>query len=628
MTAEREDEGGNQAEVGGSSTPASHPAIAQQSIAPAGTNTELYSTRRALSLVNAVALARLLTGYLVARLMPMVNATFTIARCCTLAVREQFDEPDYIQWYPWDACSFNTDIDYGSEVQFFPSVRRSMAWARENCRGTQYSSLEQWLVPLSTYISPYIGILLLCPVGDVLDKEFFTTSPWKHSNAVINGFRKPVQEYMRILGDPASALFGACYEVWSDAMTLSQIRPEDKHTMLHQSALWITALAGDIRYSRNIRWHSQAGQALEKGPDQTDTYDPHGITSTTTKAVPSSESHQLANDPPTEGERMTRAIDLVIAARKGFVSGILIPVLLLLAVTAATFYDAYTRRGDKETGLALAYCTWYSWILVLGMAGNCYASALSPSFAKKAFNHVLYFDKDCLSTPLSDRYINNYLWQAWAYNAEGTFDYGSFHVHLKDDWKFWLRFSLGKLIGFCIIGFSSGCAIAIAWTTPTVGLGCRSFNFIIYAVGSFITAYLQILCAWLEVRAEAKRSSSETPIRRSRLLLSVQLAYWFFVLVNTLIMILGTLFHMVGVFRTCWCEQLTWSSSTLIELNNKTPEAVENAGRYWLSTAYVAFGMVWLACLTAMSFRRVIIQKMEAWANARHEAMEGDGQTD
>jgi hypothetical protein len=64
----------------------------------------------------------------------------------------------------------------------------------------------------------------------------------------------------------------------------------------------------------------------------------------------------------------------------------------------------------------------------------------------------------------------------------------------------------------------------------------------------------------------------------------------------------------------------------LIELNKKTPEAVENAGRYWLSTAYMAFGMVWLACLMAISFRRVIIQKMEAWADARHEAMESDGQ--
>lgn len=80
-----------------------------------------------------------------------------------------------------------------------------------------------------------------------------------------------------------------------------------------------------------------------------------------------------------------------------------------------------------------------------------------------------------------------------------------------------------------------------------------------------------------------------------------------------MVVILGTLFHLVGVFRTCWCEQLTWTDSTLIELNSKTPEAVDNARRYWLSTAYIAFGVVWLACLTAIAFRRFIIQKMEDW---------------
>jgi hypothetical protein len=133
-----------------------------------------------------------------------------------------------------------------------------------------------------------------------------------------------------------------------------------------------------------------------------DTYNPYSITLTPTKAVLSSESHQLTNNPLIEGERIIRAINLIITTQKGFISRILIPVLLLLAVTITTFYNAYIRRGNKETRLALAYYIWYLWILVLGMAGNYYANALSPSFAKKAFNYVLYFDKDYLSIPLSN----------------------------------------------------------------------------------------------------------------------------------------------------------------------------------------------------------------------------------
>jgi hypothetical protein len=39
-------------------------------------------------------------------------------------------------------------------------------------------------------------------------------------------------------------------------------------------------------------------------------------------------------------------------------------------------------------------------------------------------------------------------------------------------------------------------------------------------------------------------------------------------------------------------------------------DADYNAG---LSTAYVAFGVVWLACLAAIAFRSYIVQKMEDW---------------
>lgn len=96
----------------------------------------------------------------------------------------------------------------------------------------------------------------------------------------------------------------------------------------------------------------------------------------------------------------------------------------------------------------------------------------------------------------------------------------------------------------------------------------------------------------------------------------VRVVYCTLVLVNSLVMLLGTLFHLVGVFRTCWCEQLTWDESTLIELNAKTAQAVENS-RHWLSTAYVAFGCVWLACLMAILLRGYIVRKLQEWVDAR-----------
>ncbi|KAF2679274.1 hypothetical protein K458DRAFT_393957 [Lentithecium fluviatile CBS 122367] len=579
-----------------------------------------------------MALARLVMGSLIAGFLPTVNATFSIARCCTLAVRHEFHT--YIdKLYPWEVCNFNTEIDYGNN-ETFPSIVSSMAWAKEYCRGTQYSSLKQWLMPLSSYISPYIGILLLCPVGDVPDQKFIKWEDWETVNLVLNGLRKPLQEYMSILGDPASATFGALHEVWSDARTLSRLTPEHsgKLSWLHQRASWIAALAGDIQFSAQTNWDPEVTRVLDasggppprdllsnnsgdvKGTDGKVTSQEVDISPAKEKE-PSSASQPLVCGASNEANKINRAIEIAIVARNGFVSGILIPVLLMLAVTAATFYDAYSKKGDKDTGLALAYCVWYSWILVLGVAGNCYASALNPKVAKRAFDKVLEFGEEPVGTALRHRYVNNYLWQTWAEATKDHWAYQSVMERLKSDWLFWLRFCTGQFLGFCCVAFSSACATAIAWTTPTVGLGCRSFNFILYVVFSFVTACMHVLCSWLSVRSKAPQPSSNRTTNIP--LQAAHCTYWFLVFANSLVMVLGTLFHLVGVFRTCWCEQLTWTDSTLIELNSKTPQAVDNARRYWLSTAYIAFGVVWLACLTAIAFRRFIIQKMEDWIEAK-----------
>jgi hypothetical protein len=570
-----------------------------------------------------------------------VNATFSIARCCTLAVREEFHT--YIdKLYPWQVCNFNTEIDYGNN-ETFPSIVRNMVWAKEHCSGTQLSSLKQWLIPLSTYISPYIGILLLCPIGDIPDQNFFKWKGWDTVNRVLNGVRKPLQEYMSILGDPVSATFGALHEVWSDAKTLRRLTPEnsEKLSWLHQRALWITALAGDIRFSAQTSWVLEATPALDasggpllrdhsfknsgdgKGTDGKITRQEVDITPIKEEEPSSASEPPHVNYASTEANNINRAIEIVIIARKGFVSGILIPVLLMLAVTAATFYDAYSKRGDKDTGLALAYCVWYSWILVLGVAGNCYASSLNPQVAKRAFDKVLKFSEEPVGTALRHRYVNSYMWQAWAEPPKDHWDYRSVIEGLQSDWRFWLRFCTGQFLGFCCIAFSSACATAIAWTTPTVGLGCRSFNFVLYVVFSFVIAYMHVLCSWLSVRSKAQQRSPDMPKNRNILLPVVRCIYWFLVFANFLVIVLGTLFHLVGVFRTCWCERLTWTDSTLIELNSKTPQAVDNARRYWLSTAYIAFGVVWLACLTAIAFRRFIVQKMEDWVEVKSDDRRG-----
>ncbi|SPO06818.1 uncharacterized protein DNG_09512 [Cephalotrichum gorgonifer] len=601
-------------------------------------------------------LARPILRLLLASLLPVASTTFTIARCCTLAVRENFHE-HYEQFYPWQVCNLNADIDY-SDNTTYPSVTRTMGWAREHCRGAQYSSLAQWLLPLSTYISPYVGILLLCPVGDVEDTKVFSDAGWgKKANFVLYGIRKPLQEIVSILGDPASAIFGALHEIWSDARAVPGLASgsECSSAKRRQSALWVAVLAGNMECLPETRWDDDVEDALESTAASTTggrnllsktagttttkpTSNPDDVVQEQNPSLAKEEkSAQPSQSPPARGDagtpvdRIDSGIKTLIAALKGFVSGILLPVLVMLAVTAATFYDAYSKRGDKDTGLALAYCVWYSWILVLGVSANCSVGARSPDVAARALRGVVKFGRKPISTALRHRYVNRRLWYSWATaERQNRWDHRGVLGSLDSEWNFWAKFCAGQLLGFCCVAFSSGCAAAISWTTPTTGLGCRSFNFILYAVLAFATAYLHVLCTFLSVRAGERRDTATatdtpaSPSNNSRIppplhLIIARFVYWLLVLTNALVMVLGTLFHLVGVFRTCWCENLTWNDATVIELNSKTAQAVENARRYWLSTAYVGFGGVWLACLTAILFRGFIVQSLDKWVDSREE---------
>ncbi|KAH7322681.1 hypothetical protein B0I35DRAFT_407133 [Stachybotrys elegans] len=539
--------------------------------------------------------------------LPIVDATFTIARCCTLAVRQ--DPSLYSDEHlPWDVCNYHRDLDFSSNITY-PSVKVTMGWVREYCRGTQISTTSQWLLPLATYISPYMGILLLCPLGEDMTQQRITGH--RSFDAMIHTMRKPIQESLSILGDPASAIFGAYYEVLSDTLALRKLSHKKSQdlTWLQQRASWATALLGGLKFSSTIGWRPEImGLSLKSSSGAT-----HNHQESSGSSSEGSPSNQLAHGAP---QKIDQAINLVITARPSFSSGILIPVVLMLVVNAATLYDAYSKVGDKETALALAYCIWYSWLIVVGMAGNCFASAINHDLARRALGEVITLGDEPVSVALRERYVNNKLWSNWELQGgqAGTL---SFTSSRGEGWTFWLRFCVGQFLGWCVVCFASAAATAIAWTTPTTGLGCRSFNFILYAVLAFVAAYLHVLCSWLAARRrQHELDPDRDPViekRRIRILFTVRVVYWFVAMCNAAVMILGTAFHLIGVFRACWCDRLSWADGQVIELNSKTDEAVRNAQLYWLSTSYVTFGCMWLACLVALTFRSFIGQRMEDW---------------
>ncbi|KAG9238391.1 hypothetical protein BJ875DRAFT_437469 [Amylocarpus encephaloides] len=581
--------------------------------------------QQAMSSDGHLALMRISVVTIVASWLPLANATFSIKRCCTLAVRGDFQKY-YNESYPWQVCNFNEDINFSDNVTY-PSIMRSMSWAREYCRGHQLSGLNQWLSPLCAYISPYIGLLLICPVGEV-SKSKSGLPRWV--NVLLDWIRNPLQEYMSILGDPASAAFGAFHEIWSDVQAIRKLSTDGDRTLswFQRRALWIAVLMGDIKFTEKTTWTPRVLEAAhlleyQTSDNKLDAKKPSLDIQPYEVGMETTPSATLISRPLDDAGDLDKAIGITLEARASFAGGVLIPVVLMLAVTAATFYDAYSALGDKDKALALAYCVWYSWILVVSVGGNCFATSINSGLARKAFGEVLDLNGEG-SVALRDRYINSQSWEDWAEHADGTgFELKSRLMAMESNWRVWLWFGLGQFFGFCSVAFASACGTAIAWTTPTVGFGCRSFNFILYTGLAFLIAYLHVLRSWLWVSSQANWKAGQKP---SVLLRIVNVVYWFLVFANSLVLVLGTLFHLVGVFRTCWCEKMTWSDSAMIELNSKTAEAIDNARKYWISTSYVAFGFEWLLCLVAIAGRRYIVLKMEQWPESREEVKKASRQ--
>jgi len=560
----------------------------------------------ALALFKLTALLSFITS------LPIASATFTIARCCTLAARTEFQKywDAEVSQYPWQVCNFNTEIEYGTNVTF-QSITKPLWWVKEFCPGTQLSNTRQWLQPLAAYISPYIGLLLLCPIGETEQDEKTKKTSWESPFRTLVATLK---ELVSILGDPASAISGAASEIYADAVALWNISSlaEDK-----QRSRWVAALAGALKFSLKTDW--SPGLAVGARSESKTL-----LKGTTTPTVTDAEVEALTLQCP-DDEETSRAISLCISARASFASTILIPVVLTLAVTAATFYDANANKGDKDTGLALAYCIWYSWILVPAVAGNCFATVISPDLARRAFKNVMEFGEGKrVMVALRGRHVNNQYWGNWLRRQDrggkrGGREFEEFKKELKGDIWFWVRFFGWNMMGWCVVAVSCGAGAAIAWTTPTVGLGCRSFNFIVYGILAFVNAGLQVLYSWLKVRDSLEGVKKEGATKgwmftKPTLVGVIKAVYWFLVCFNALVvMALGTVFHLVGVYRTCWCDRITLDNSVMIELNSKTAEAYDNAQKYWISTAYVVFSIMTLICLLGVVFRQVISRRMDAW---------------
>jgi len=555
------------------------------------------------------------TFLLIAGIFATVASAYDGTVCCRNAARLPELRLELGE-YPWEVCSLNQTDQY-PEGKKFPSVKISMGWCKENCPGFQYSTLAQWLQPLATWIAPYIGLLLLCPIG--------TTSSQRESKSV-QGIWKVLDwimeramdfaEYVSLLGDPGSAICGVFSEIDSDLKMLRKhqrlpLRIDPQNDLkVNRTILQVLIMVGDTDFNDEDKHLDDFKRRIYMG-----IVNP----ATPTVSGETGRPNVLLSRHPSY---IKMAIRTLVEARLSFFNAVFLPVVLMLAVTASVFYDAYTKLGDNDTAHGLAFGVWYSWLIVLSVAGNCFASSMNPGLTRTVLKPLINLSERRM--PLRKSFVNSKLWEKWGDGVHPKKDLEKPHHTPELCMRDWMKFSAGQFLGWACVAFPTACAAVISYTTPTVGLGCRSFTYLLYGVFAFATAFLNVGCQWADQRLDWSVCRSKDKLGKP-VMSAVTGAYWFLTSVNAMVIFVGTVLHLAGVYRSCRCKRLFVSDDYLVELNSNTQLAIDNADAFWVPFGYVAFGIIWLICVIVIAIRKYITVRMDEWMEELEDRLELDG---
>ena len=313
-------------------------------------------------------------------------------------------------------------------------------------------------------------------------------------------------------------------------------------------------------------------------------------------------------------EDLQSGVRVILQGRVDFMKGIVLPIILGLVATAASFYSAYNQIGDNNTAHTLAYGVWYSWSIIVAVVSNCYVATTNPGVARLALNYDFLSE---ITVPLRERSENTQKWRKWLQDI-GCSEQG--HPDqtpaFPEDVSFWseswslLRVLTEQTLAWVCIGMPCACAASISYTTPTVGLGCRSFTFLLFGICTLVVSWLSAY------RAQLLRTT-ETWSQR----VCLRALYILGICVNVFIISIGTICDLIGLYRTCRCNSLFASDNFLLQMSSNTALDVANAKKFWLPIGYLDFGFVWIVCMIAVSCRTYIAYSinllLEKWDEAR-----------
>lgn len=510
--------------------------------------------------------------------------------CCMQAVREQFSEANPL--LPWDACGVDPAFDFQNPSPS-PSVNVTLGWCKDRCPGYQASSAKQWLQPLATWVIPALTLLVLCSVGE---DGRTGNEKWPFYTLCYQ-----VKEYTALLGDPASAICGAFAELWMDALMARRLTKAHKTSA--RVLIGVAMLASQTEFCGQESAHILRPRPNEEKQDRVEISRPVlQIERSTLREEDLKSEAQAGEDEvpdtaraafenPIFASEVQNGVRTVLKARADFVYGVIVPVVLLLATTGSSFHDAYLQLGEKDTAHGLAYGIWYSWLIILAVLSNSYIASVNPGLANDAIGRLVVLHPR--TTPLRMRARTAYDWRRW---MDTMLNKSSSISHQSRPVSFYLGYLCGQTVAWVCVAFVCSCAAAISYNTPTIGIGCRSFSFLLYGVLAIILAWLLVLRTWVERKGAQRNAPKPVTAKILRYL------YACLASLNAFVLVFSTIAELVGLFRSCFCTHFG-PLSDLVELSTGTELSIHKAAVSWLPVGFVAYTGVWIVCVIAMGFR-------------------------
>ncbi|KAH0545441.1 hypothetical protein FGG08_000442 [Glutinoglossum americanum] len=508
-------------------------------------------------------------------------------------------------------------------------VQVSYQWCANNCGGWQHSKsgeLNQWVGPFVGFILPAIVFCLAIP-----RRRKLLVSAWF--------FDAPIDRISNIIKIPFIALIAAIlvtidtitwlsiclalagpmllsgiYEAYLDSRMLSYLYNKVENGQLTidmRARILYLILAGNL----DLEFFSPGD-----GPEDTAWKHVEELTDGL-RIYPSPRQHPAIGEAPINV--VTLHQDLItstktrlrtmLACQYSFGSTVGAPVVFFAGAFVYTLVDTLTKLGDNDTAHALAFGMWWMVIphvaIVSGLllAGNN-PNTLEGVIGRKgnADDHAIF---KVFGLVYESRYRPAWMWfrgrskRDWTRKLLDTYsivsssgsdiDMEQFRKATELSISDWV--TVFVIVGLLIlVPFSL--AFTTSYSTPVIGLSCRSMTFLIYALSQLWLVALWVLTFSLYIHHP-------------------YWGYFWYPLVvfggcgAVFTSIGGTMMQIIGVYRNCKCllPIQHWGNpndQTMLTISKNARETIVEANTFWKGTGGGAIAFLGLICYSGWWYQR------------------------